>query len=135
MWLGAMIAVTAGLLLTILAAALESSINGPGRREVAPPVLWAFGGGLGLALGAIVASWISRRIWPGVGAALVGAVPVLILLVFGYNSSELKGSDQVVGSLVVVVLPAFLGAAVLATLTALFARLVRGRHRSYPATR
>jgi drug/metabolite transporter (DMT)-like permease len=136
MWLGASIAVVAGLLLTALAAALESSINGPGRREIAPPVLWALGGGLGLALGAIVASWISRRVWPGVVAALVGAVAFLILLIFGYNSSDLKESDQVVGSLVVVVLPALLGAIVLATVAALLARLVRGRApRSYPATR
>jgi drug/metabolite transporter (DMT)-like permease len=136
MWLGALIAVVAGLLLTALAAALESSINGPGHREVAPPVLWALGGGLGLALGAIVASWISRRVWPGVVAALLGAVPFLILLIFGYNSSDLKESDQVVGSLVVVVLPALLGAIVLATVAALLARLVRGRApRSYPATR
>jgi len=66
MWLGAAIAVVASLLLTTLAAALESSLNGPGNRVVAAPVLWAFGGGAGLVLGAVVASWISKRAWPGV---------------------------------------------------------------------
>src|SRR5204863_4914516 len=79
MWLGAAIAVVASLLLTTIAAALESSINGPGTRAVAAPVLWAFGGGAGLVLGAVVASWISRRAWPGIFAAVVGALPFLVL--------------------------------------------------------
>jgi peptidoglycan/LPS O-acetylase OafA/YrhL len=127
MWLGAAIAVVAGLMLTPLAAALASNLNGPGSRVVAPPVLWALGGGLGLALGAVVASWISRRIWPGVLAAFLGAIPVLIVVIVGYNSNDLKTGDQVVGSLVVVVLPAFLGAALLATLAALVSRLFGGR--------
>ena len=42
MWLGAAVAVVATLLLTTIAAALESSVNGPGRRVVAAAVLWAF---------------------------------------------------------------------------------------------
>ena len=47
MWLGAAIAVVTSLLLTTLAAALESSVNGPGSRSVAAPILWAVGGGSG----------------------------------------------------------------------------------------
>jgi hypothetical protein len=131
-WLGATIAIVAGLLLTTLAAALESTINGPGSRVVALPVLWALGGGLGLALGAVVASWITRRIGPGVVAALLGAIPFLVLVILGYNSNDLKASDQVIGSLIVVVLPAFLAAVMCAVLAALLARLahlVRGRPR------
>jgi peptidoglycan/LPS O-acetylase OafA/YrhL len=129
MWLGALIAVVAGLLSTVIAAALESSINGPGSRVVAPPVLWALGGGIGLTLGAVVASWLTRRVWPGALAAFIGAVPFLILVILGYNSSDLKTSDQVVGSIVVVVLPAFAVAVVFAALAALVARLVGGAPR------
>ena len=91
MWLGAAIAVVASLLLTTLAAALESSINGPGTRTVAPPVLWALGGGAGLVLGAVVASWLIRRAWPGILAAVVGSVPFLVLVILGYNSTDLDG--------------------------------------------
>ena len=127
MWLGAAIAVVASLLLTTLAAALESSINGPGSRTVAAPVLWAFGGGAGLTLGAVVASWLSRRAWPGVFAAFVASVPYLVLVVIGYNSSDLRAEDQIVGSLVVVVLPGMLVAMVFAWLTAMLARTVAGR--------
>ena len=110
MWLGAAIAVVASLLLTTLAAALESSINGPGSQTVAPPVLWAVGGGAGLALGAVVAAWLTRRTWPGVLAAVVGAVPFLVLVIFGYNSTDLRTEDQVVGSLIIVVLPGLVAA-------------------------
>ncbi len=131
MWLGAAVAVVAGLLLTTLAAASASSINGPGSRVVAEPVLWAFGGGAGLVLGAIVAAWISRRAWPGVFAAIVGALPFLILVVIGYNSSDLRAEDQIVGSLIVVVLPGLLVAMVVAWLTALLARMIR---RAEPAS-
>jgi peptidoglycan/LPS O-acetylase OafA/YrhL len=134
MWLGAAIAVVASLLLTTLAAALESSINGPGSRSVAPPVLWAFGGGAGLVLGAVVAAWLTRRTWPGVVAAIVGAVPFLVLVILGYNSSDLRTEDQVVGSLIVVVLPGVVAAILLAWLTALVARLVGGGRRADPAT-
>jgi hypothetical protein len=130
MWLGAAVAVVAGLLLTTVAAASASSINGPGSRVVAEPVLWAFGGGAGLVLGAIVAAWISRRAWPGVFAAIVGALPFLILVVVGYNSSDLRAEDQIVGSLIVVVLPGVVVAMVVAWLTALLARVVR---RAQPA--
>jgi peptidoglycan/LPS O-acetylase OafA/YrhL len=125
MWLGATIAVVASLLLTTIAAAMESSINGPGSRVVAPPVLWAFGGGAGLLLGAVVASWISRRTWPGACAAVIGALPLLVLVVFGYNSSDLRAEDQIVGSLIVVVLPGLLVAMLVAWLTATLARAVR----------
>jgi hypothetical protein len=125
MWLGAAVAVVAGLLLTTLAAASASSINGPGSRVVAEPVLWAFGGGAGLVLGAVVASWISRRAWPGVFAAIVGALPFLLLVVVGYNSSDLRAEDQIVGSLIVVVLPGLVVAMVVAWLTAVLARALR----------
>jgi peptidoglycan/LPS O-acetylase OafA/YrhL len=125
-WLGSAVAVVAGLLLTTVAAALESSVNGPGSRTIAGPVLWAFGGGAGLVLGAIVAAWLSRRAWPGIFAAVVGAVPFLILVIIGYNSSDLRTEDQVVGSLVVVVLPGLLVAIGFAWLSARLARLVSG---------
>jgi hypothetical protein len=134
MWLGAAIAVVASLLLTTIAAALESSINGPGKQVVAPPVLWAVGGGAGLVLGAVVAAWLSRRAWPGIFAAFAGSVPLLILVIIGYNSSDLRAEDQVVGSLVVVVLPGLLVAIVLAWLTAMVARLVTGSRRAGHAT-
>jgi peptidoglycan/LPS O-acetylase OafA/YrhL len=134
MWLGAAIAVVASLLLTTIAAALESSINGPGSRVVAPPVLWAFGGGAGLVLGAVVAAWLSRRTWPGVFAAIAGSVPFLILVIVGYNSSDLRTEDQVVGSLIVVVLPGLVAAILIAWLTAMLARLVTGGRRAASAT-
>ena len=134
MWLGAAIAVVSSLLLTTIAAALESSINGPGNRVLAAPVLWGFGGGAGLVLGAIVASWLSRRTWPGVFAALAGAVPFLILVIVGYNSSDLRAEDQIVGSLIVVVLPGLVVACLVAWLTAVLARLVGGSRRAGPAS-
>ena len=132
MWLGAAIAVVASLLLTTIAAALESSINGPGSRVVAPPVLWAVGGGAGLVLGAVVASWLSRRTWPGIFAAFVASVPYLVLVVVGYNSSDLDAENQIVGSLLIVVLPGLLVAMVFAWLTAMVARSVAGRRRVQP---
>jgi hypothetical protein len=131
MWLGAAIAVVASLLLMTIAAALESSINGPGSRAVAPPVLWAFGGGAGLTLGAVVASWLSRRTWPGVFAALVASVPYLILVVVGYNSSDLRAEDQIVGSLLIVVLPGLVAASLFAWAAAVLARAV-GRRAADP---
>jgi peptidoglycan/LPS O-acetylase OafA/YrhL len=134
MWLGAAIAVVSSLLLTTIGAALESSINGPGKREVAAPILWAFGGGAGLLLGAVVAAWISRRAWPGVFAAVVGALPFLVLVVLGYNSSDLRAEDQIVGSLLIVVLPGVLVAMVAAWLTAMLARTVAARRTVEPAT-
>jgi peptidoglycan/LPS O-acetylase OafA/YrhL len=134
MWLGAAIAVVASLLLATIAAAIESSINGPGTRVVAPPVLWAFGGGAGLVLGAVVAAWLSRRAWPGILAAFAGSVPFLALVIAGYNSSELRAEDQVVGSLIVVVLPGLLVAMGVAWFTAVVARLVTGGRRAAPAT-
>ncbi len=133
MWLGATIAVVASLLLTTLAAAAESSINGPGSRAIAPPVLWAVGGGAGLVLGAVVASWLTRRAWPGIVAAFIAAVPFLILVIVGYNSSELRAEDQVVGSLLIVVLPGLLVAIVVAWLSAVIARFVGGSRRTGPA--
>jgi len=131
MWLGAAIAVVASLLFTTIAAAAESSINGPGQRVIAPPVLWGLGGGAGLVLGAIVASSISKRVWPGVFAALAGALPWTILLIVAYNSGDLRTEDQIVGTLVVLVLPALIVATLFAVGTAFLARLVsRGRRRA-----
>jgi hypothetical protein len=134
MWLGAGIAVVAGLALTAIGAASESSINGPGERVVAAPVLWAFGGGAGLVLGAVVAAWLSRRAWPGVFAAVVGALPFLVLVVVAYNSSDLRAEDQIVGSLVVVVLPGLLVAMLAAWATAALARMTAGRRHAEPAS-
>jgi hypothetical protein len=132
MWLGAAIAVVASLLLTTLAAALESSINGPGSRVVAAPVLWAIGGGAGLVLGAVVASSLSRRAWPGIFAAFAAALPFLILVVVGYNSTDLRAEDQIVGSLIVVVLPGLLVAMVAAWLAAMVSRAVGNRRGTGP---
>jgi peptidoglycan/LPS O-acetylase OafA/YrhL len=131
MWLGAAIAVVASLLCTTIAAALESSINGPGERVLAPPVLWGLGGGFGLVLGAVVAAGISRRVWPGIFAAFVGAIPWTILLIVAYNSGDLKTEDQIVGTLIVLVVPALIVASLCAVGSALVARLVaRGRRGS-----
>jgi hypothetical protein len=132
MWLGAAIAVVASLLLTTLAAALESSINAPGSRAIAPPVLWAFGGGFGLVLGAVVASWVSRRAWPGIFAAFVASVPYLVLVVVGYNSSDLRAEDQIVGSLLIVVVPGLVAAMVFAWLAAMVSRAVGARRAPTP---
>ena len=97
-------------------------------------MLWAFGGGAGLVLGAVVASSLSRRAWPGIFAAVVGAVPFLILVILAYNSSDLRTEDQVVGSLIVVVLPGLVVACVFAWLAAMVARLIGGgRRRAGPA--
>jgi hypothetical protein len=122
--LGMVIAVVAGLLLTVLAASLDSSVNGPGHRAIAEPVLWGLGGGAGLVLGSVVASWLTRRAGPGILVAVVGGVAVLVLLVVGYNSSDLRFGDQVVGTLVVVVLPEVLVASLAAVVAMLLARLV-----------
>jgi hypothetical protein len=129
MWLGAAIAVVASLLFTTIAAAAEGSINGPGERVIAPPVLWGLGGGAGLVLGAVVASWISKRVWPGVFAAFAGALPWTILLIVAYNSGDLKTEDQVVGTLLVLVIPALIVATLFAVATAFLARLVSGGRR------
>jgi len=138
LWLGAGIAVGASLLLTVLAASLESSINGPGVRNVAPPVLWGVGGGAGLVVGAVVTAWLARRAGPGVLAALLGAAPLLALVVVAYNSDELSVSDKIVGTLIVVVLPAFLVAVAFSFASAFLARtnlwprrqVARGQRRS-----
>jgi hypothetical protein len=129
MWIGAAIAVVASLLGTTIGAALESSVNGPGERVVAVPVLWGVGGGFGLVLGAVVASWLTRRIWPGIFAATVGAVPWLLLLVVAYNDGDLKTEDQIVGTLLVLVIPALVVATLFAIGAALLSRLVHGRLR------
>ncbi|MEX1007582.1 MAG: hypothetical protein WD271_07020 [Acidimicrobiia bacterium] len=129
-WLGAAIAVVATLLLTVLAASLESTVNGPGRRNVAEPVLWAFGGGFGLALGAVITGWITKRIGAGALAALIGAVPLLVLVIVAYNSTDLRFEDQLVGTLVIVVVPAYVTAVVCGAIAAVAARLLGGRQAS-----
>ena len=108
-WCGALIAVVGSILFAVIAHALEPTINGPGTRVLAPPVLWAFGGALGLSLGAFVASFGTRRFWPGAQAAFFGALVFLGLVIIAYNDRSLRVEDQVVGSLIIVVLPAFLG--------------------------
>ncbi len=123
-WLGAAIAVVAALLLTVLAASLESTINEPGKRSVAEPVLWAFGGGAGLAIGAIVTGWITRRVGAAALAALVGAGAFLVLVVLAYNNKDLRFEDQFVGTLIVVVVPAYVGGVVCGGLAAGLARVI-----------
>jgi drug/metabolite transporter (DMT)-like permease len=130
-WVGAGIAVIGSILFAVIAHALEPTINGPGTRNVAPPVLWGLGGALGLALGAFVASFGTRRFWPGAQAAFFGALAFLVLVIFAYNNKTLHFEDQVVGSLIVVVLPAFL-AGLLAAWVGKIAGRVFGR--GHPAT-
>jgi len=136
-WLGTAIAVVATLLLTVLAASLESTINGPGRRSIAEPVLWALGGGAGMAIGAIVTGWLTRRAGAAALAAFFGGIAMLVLVIVAYNSTDLRFEDQLVGSLIIVVLPAYVGAVLLGALAAFTARQV-ARHatsalpRSWP---
>jgi hypothetical protein len=127
-WIGCGIAVGATLLFTILAAALESTVNGPGSRALAPPILWGLGGGLGLCIGASVTSWLTQRVGPGVLAAAVGAVPFLVLVILGYNDRSLRFEDQFVGSLAIVVLPAFAAAVLFAVGAAYASRMFGARH-------
>jgi hypothetical protein len=123
-WSGAAIAVVASLLLTVIADLLESTIHEPGRRSIAEPFVWALGGGIGMAMGAIVTGWITRRIGAAALAALIGAVPFLVLVVIAYNGKDLVFEDQLVGTLIVVVLPAYLAAVVSGALAAGIARLL-----------
>jgi hypothetical protein len=134
-WLGSAIAVVTALLLTVLAASLESTVNGPGRRTLADPVLWALGGGAGLALGAVVAAWITRRVGAGALAALVGAIAMLVLVVFAYNNTDLRFEDQLVGTLIVVVLPGYIVAVICGAIAAILARLFGGGRRSAAMSR
>ncbi len=113
-WCGAAIAVVGSILFAVIAHALEPTINGPGTRTVAPPVLWGLGGALGMGLGAFVASFGTRRFWPGAQAAFFGALVFFVLVILAYNDKTLRLEDQVVGSLIIVVLPAFLGGLVAA---------------------
>ena len=129
-WIGCAVAVGGTILLAVLAAALESTVNGPGSRTLAPPVLWALGGGLGLCLGAGTASWLTRRMLPGVLAATAGLLPLLVLLVVAYNDSSLRFEDQVVGTLIVVVLPGYAAALLVAVGAAYAARLFGTRSPS-----
>ncbi len=126
-WIGCAVAVGATVVLTTIAAALESSVNGPGDRTVAGPVLWAFGGGLGLCIGACVTAWLTRRVGPGILAACVGAVPFLVLIIVAYNDESLRFEDQLVGSLVIVVLPGLV-AAVLCSFAVAHAARAFARH-------
>jgi hypothetical protein len=76
-----------------------------------------------------VGAWLTRRIWAGIFAALVGALPWLVLLVIGYNSGDLRTEDQIVGTLMVLVVPALLVASLFAVGAALLSRLVHGGFR------
>jgi len=125
-WVGCAVAIGATLGLTALAAALESTVNGPGSRVLAPPVLWALGGGLGLCIGAFTTAWLTRRTSLGILAAALGAIPFLVLVIIGYNDRSLRFEDQLVGSLIVVVLPGFIAAMLFAFAGAFGARFVGG---------
>ena len=50
-----------------------------------------------------------------------------MLVVVGYNSSDLRAEDQIVGSLLIVVLPGLVAAMVFAWLAAVVARAVGSR--------
>ena len=67
-------------------------------------MLWAVGGGAGLALGAVVTGWITRRTSAGALAAH-RAIAFLVLVVLAYNNTDLRFEDQLVGTLIIVVLP------------------------------
>jgi hypothetical protein len=133
-WWGAAISVGATLVLTVVAASLESTINGPGRRSVAEPVLWALGGGVGIALGSVVTAWITRRVGMAALAGLGGAAALLVLLIVAYNSTDLRFEDQLVGTLIIVVLPAYIGALACATVVALLARAFDRRSPAVPSS-
>jgi hypothetical protein len=124
--IGAVIAVVASVLLTVIAASLESTVNGPGRREIAEPILWALGGGLGMTLGGVFAAWVTRRMVPGALAALFGAAAFLVLVILAYNSKDLRLEDQVVGTLLILVLPAYMGALLCSAVAAMVSRLAHG---------
>jgi hypothetical protein len=125
-WLGALIAVVAGVAFTVIAASLASSVNGPGRQEIAEPLLWALGGGLGMTLGGVVAAWATRRAGAGALAALLGAVTFLVLLIVEYNSKDLRFEDQLVGTLVVLVVPSYVAALLCSSVAAVAARVAHG---------
>jgi hypothetical protein len=127
LWLGAAIALGASLLLTFVGASLESTVNGPGHRAIAEPVLWAIGGGAGIAIGALVTGWITGRVGLAALAGLFGAAAMLALVVVAYNSKDLRFEDQLVGSLIVVVLPAYVGGVVIGTIGALAGRIAGHR--------
>jgi hypothetical protein len=126
-WVGAGIAVVASIALAVIAHALEPTINGPGSRTVAPPVLWAVGGGIGLSLGAFVASTLTGRWWTGAQAAFLGALAFLVLVIFAYNDKSLRLEDQIVGTLIIVVLGPFLVALLAAWLGKVASRVVHRR--------
>src|SRR5262249_46313698 len=111
-------------------ASLESTINSPGSRSVAPPVLWAVGGGIGLAVGAFISSFGAHRFWTGALAVLIGAAPMLVGVVVGYNSGDLAFHDQLIGSLLVVVAPAMLAGLAAAGLGVLVDRILASRART-----
>ena len=83
-----------------------------------------------MTLGAVVSAWIIRRASAGAMAALIGAIGMLVLVVLAYNSSDLRFEDQLVGTLIIVVLPGYVAAVIVGSLTALVARLFRGRPTS-----
>ena len=90
-------------------------------------MLWAVGGGAGLALGAVVTGWITRRASAGALAALFGAIAFLVLVVVAYNNTDLRFEDQFVGTLIVVVLPGYIAAVICGAVAAGLARLFGGK--------
>jgi hypothetical protein len=53
-------------------------------------------------------------------------------VVIAYNSTDLRLEDQLVGTLIVVVLPAYIGAVLLGTIAALVSRLFVRRTPAIP---
>ncbi len=129
-WLAAAIGAASGVALAAVAAGVEDLVNGGGRRAVAGPVLWGLGGGLGLSVGTVLAAvWTRRSRWI-TAAAVLGAVPLLVLLVVAYNDERLNLGDQFIGTAFVVVIPATIGAMVLGFVALPLARLLGARRRS-----
>ena len=136
MWLGAAIAVVSAACSSPCSRrrwSRRQRARAPNRR--AEPVLWAIGGGAGPRLGAVVASWLSRRALAGrPRRARRRDRRSSSLVVVGYNSTDLRFEDQLVGSLLIVVLPGLRrGRSVFAWLAAFVARLFGGR-RAAPVT-
>jgi hypothetical protein len=123
-WVGTGIAVVLSIILAVVAHAIEPTINGPGSRSIAPPVLWAIGGGIGLSAGAFVASLLTGRWLTGAQAALLGGVAFLVLVILAYNDKSLRLEDQIVGTLIVVVLGPFLVALLAAWVGKVVSRLL-----------
>ncbi len=124
-WFAVAVGAVAGVLFAALGAGVEDLVNGPGHRAVPGPVLWAVGAGVGLAIGTVLAALSTHLVRWVVAAAVLGALPVLVLVIVAYNDESLGLHDQVVGSAVIVVGPAAF-VALLVGLAVLSLRAFRG---------